>query len=95
MTQDRVIDMLSAGLWTVLTTSLPPLLIGLGVGLIVSIFQTVTSIQEQTLSFIPKIIAVLGAIVVFGPFMITNVVEYFQAMVSALPQIVGDARPGF
>ena len=88
MTEDRVIDALSSGMYTIITTAAPPLIIGLAVGLTVSIFQTVTSIQEQTLSFVPKIIAVLVAIVVFGPFMLNNMTSFFQEIVRNLPNLV-------
>jgi flagellar biosynthetic protein FliQ len=85
MNQDIVLDMIREGLYTVILVSAPPLLMGLAVGLIVSIFQAVTSIQEQTMAFIPKILAVLASLILFGPFMMTKLTEYFQYMVSNLP----------
>ena len=86
--QDRVIDGMTDALFTILIVSAPPLIIGLSVGLIVSIFQTVTSIQEQTLSFVPKIMAVFISIMVFGPFMLTQMTELFQRIVRNLPYLV-------
>ena len=83
--QDRVVDAMTDSLFTILVVSAPPLIIGLSVGLIISIFQTVTSIQEQTLAFVPKIMAVFVSIMVFGPFMLTTVVELFQRIVRSLP----------
>jgi flagellar biosynthetic protein FliQ len=62
------------------------LVLGLAAGLIMSIFQTVTSIQEQTLAFIPKIVAVLGALVMFGPFMVGRLREYLEFMMTYLIQ---------
>ena len=78
MTQDRVVDAMASALYTVILTAAPPLVIGLSVGLIIAIFQTVTSIQEQTLAFVPKIIAVFLSIIVFGPFMLNTLTEFFQ-----------------
>lgn len=77
MTQEIVLDIIRNGLLTVLFVAMPPLAIGLLAGLVMSIFQTVTSIQEPTLAFIPKILAVLLAMIAFGPWMLTNLVGYF------------------
>ncbi|MDR3331736.1 MAG: flagellar biosynthetic protein FliQ [Synergistaceae bacterium] len=60
-------DALNAAMWVIVIGSMPILLVAMGVGLIVGILQTATSIQEQTLSFIPKILAVIFALAVFGP----------------------------
>ena len=65
----------------------PVLLIGMGVGLIVSIFQATTSIQEQTLTFVPKIAAILLAIVFFGPWMISSMREYTIRIFSLISEI--------
>ena len=88
MTQDLVLDMVREALTTVIWVAAPPLVMGLTVGLIVSIFQAATSIQEQTLAFIPKILAVLMALLLFGPFMLTRLTEFMQYMVSNLPWFV-------
>ena len=88
MTQERVIDAMASGVFTIIITAAPPLLIGLSVGLIISIFQTVTSIQEQTLAFVPKILAVFGSILIFGPFMLSNLTGFFQNLVRNLPYLV-------
>lgn len=63
-------------LWLILKMSAPVLLVSLVVGLIVSIFQTVTSIQEQTLTFVPKIIAIFIALMVFGNWMLVSITQY-------------------
>lgn len=76
MTADVVVDMMSDGLFTILKVSLPILLVSLVIGLIISIFQTVTSIQEQTLTFVPKIVAVFLALMLLGNWMITQMVDY-------------------
>lgn len=76
MTIDAVTDMVKQSLWLIIETSLPVLLVSLIIGLIVSIFQTVTSIQEQTLTFVPKIIAVFLALAVTGQWMMNAMVEF-------------------
>ena len=76
MTVDIVSEIVRAGLYTIIKTSAPVLLVSLIVGLIVSIFQTATSIQEQTLTFVPKIVAVFLAIMLFGGWMLDEMVGY-------------------
>ena len=76
MEQTVVIDIARDAIATVLWVSLPILMMALVIGLLVSIFQTVTSIQEQTLAFVPKIIAVFIGLLLFGPFMMTRVIEF-------------------
>ena len=72
-------------LMVVLLVCAPMLGLGLSVGLMVSIFQATTSIQEQTLAFIPKIIAVFVAILIFGPWMLRIMVEFFTGVFVNLP----------
>lgn len=76
MTIDSVVEMTNNALYLIIKTSLPPLLISLVIGLIISIFQTVTSIQEQTLTFVPKIVCVFLGLMLFGHWMMTNMVEF-------------------
>ncbi|MDD2968318.1 MAG: flagellar biosynthesis protein FliQ [Lachnospiraceae bacterium] len=76
MTVDVVSEIVRAGLYTIIKTSAPVLLLSLIVGLIVSIFQTATSIQEQTLTFVPKIVAVFLGIMLFGGWMLNEMVSY-------------------
>ena len=75
MSGDLVIQIGQNALWIVLLVSAPMLGLGLAVGLLVSVFQATTSIQEATLAFIPKIIAVFVAILIFGPWMLSILVE--------------------
>ena len=82
MTQDSVITILQLAIRTVVLTAFPPLIIGLLIGLVMSIFQTVTSIQEQTLATVPKMLAVFLAIILLGPFMMNNVQELFVELFS-------------
>lgn len=66
MTVEMVTDVMKEGLFVVLKTAAPPLIVSLVVGLFVSIFQTVTSIQEQTLTFVPKIVGMFICLMVLG-----------------------------
>ncbi len=76
MTVDAVVEMANNALFLIIEVSLPVLLVSLIVGLIVSIFQTVTSIQEQTLTFVPKIVCVFLALAIVGGWMMTKMVEF-------------------
>ena len=72
MNIDDVTAITTEAIYTVITTAAPVLIISLSVGLLVSIFQTVTSIQEQTLTFVPKILAILLTIMALGQWMMNN-----------------------
>ena len=80
MTEGQVLDIIRNAIYILLITSLPLLLVSLVIGLIISIFQTVTSIQEQTLTFIPKIVGVFAALMFFGPWMLTVLMEYITIL---------------
>ncbi len=80
--------LMRSGVLQVLLLSAPALIIGLGVGLIISIVQATTSIQEQTLSFVPKIAAILLALILFGPWMFTTLVQYTQSLFAQIPDMV-------
>jgi flagellar biosynthetic protein FliQ len=67
---------------------LPPLLVGLVVGLIVSILQTTTSLQEQTLSFIPKIVATMSTVIFMGPWMINKIVTWATNLISNIDRFL-------
>jgi flagellar biosynthesis protein FliQ len=77
------------GLWMLLMVSAPVLLVVLVVGLVVSVFQAATQINEATLSFVPKIIAAVLMLAVAGPWMMTTLVEYLQRTLQAIPAAVG------
>ncbi len=89
MSGDLVIQMAQEALRMVLIISAPMLGLGLLVGLAVSVFQATTSIQEQTLAFIPKIVAVFVAILIFGPWMLRLMVEYVTNVLVNLPYYIG------
>ena len=76
MTIDDVTQIMSSGLYKIVITSAPILLVSLVVGLVVSVFQTITSIQEQTLTFVPKVLAIFAALIILGHWMLNNMVEY-------------------
>ncbi|ALS80015.1 MULTISPECIES: flagellar biosynthesis protein FliQ [Planococcus] len=89
MTPDMVIKLAEQSIFTVILISAPMLLIALAVGLLVSVFQAMTQIQEQTLAFIPKILAVFISLVVFGPWMLTLLLDYTRDLFEQLPRIIG------
>lgn len=76
MTEGQVLDIARETIFLIIQVSAPLLLISLIVGLIISIFQTVTSIQEQTLTFVPKIIAVLLGMILFGSWMLNSLTGF-------------------
>lgn len=76
MSIDIVLQIANRALYLIVKVSLPVLLVSLIVGLIISIFQTVTSIQEQTLTFVPKIVCVFLAIILLGNWMLTEMVDF-------------------
>lgn len=89
MTSDMVLKLSEQSIFTLIMIATPILLVALGVGLIVSIFQAMTQIQEQTLAFIPKIIAVFLSIVLFGPWMLTNLLDFTRNLFQQIPQFIG------
>ena len=89
MNQDVVINIAVHAMEVGLKVALPMLLVGLGIGLLVSIFQAVTSIQEQSLSFIPKIVGVAALLVLLGPWMLDQLVSYTQNLFLSIPSMLG------
>jgi flagellar biosynthetic protein FliQ len=89
MNQDTVVNLASQAMSVALKIAGPLLLVALVVGLIVSVFQAVTQIQEQSLSLIPKIAGVAVVMVVLGPWMLGQLVSYTTALYTAIPTMVG------
>ena len=89
MSTEFIIGLAGQAVFTVLKVSAPMLIIALVVGLIISIFQATTQIQEQTLAFVPKIIAVFLIILIFGPWMLTIMVDFTFNILSNLNQYIG------
>ncbi len=75
-----VIDIAREALWLIIICSAPLLLVSLVVGLVISIFQTVTSIQEQTLTFVPKIISIFITLILCGGWIMDNVVSFMTKL---------------
>ncbi len=89
MTQDTVVSICVSAMELALKIGLPLLLVGLVIGLVVSVFQAVTQIQEQTLSFIPKIIGLAVVLVVGGPWMLGQLINWTQELYGQIPNLVG------
>lgn len=88
MTEELVIGLGRQALLTVLMVAAPMLGLGLAVGLIISVFQATTQIHEQTLIFVPKIVAVLLAIVAFGPWMISTMTDFTLQLFDSVPLFI-------
>ncbi|MBW1644808.1 MAG: flagellar biosynthesis protein FliQ [Deltaproteobacteria bacterium] len=89
MSPEFVVGFAKQALEVTLMVSAPMLGFGLVVGLLVSIFQAVTSIQEMTLTFIPKILAVFLAMIIFFPWMLRYLVDFTVRLLASIPSIVG------
>jgi flagellar biosynthetic protein FliQ len=89
MNSEFVIGLAGQALYTVLKVSAPMLGVGLIVGLLVSIFQATTQIQEQTLAFVPKIIAVFLAILLFGPWILNVMIDFTSQLLGNLASYIG------
>lgn len=85
MTIDDVVNISRNALYMIIKISAPVLLVSLVVGLIISIFQTVTSIQEQTLTFVPKIVSVFLTLMLLGYWMLSNIKDYIVELWSSFP----------
>ena len=85
MSQEAVLTIMQNAIWTVIMVAAPPLLLGLTVGVLVSLFQTVTSIQEATLAFVPKILAVFLALIIFGSWMLNMLQTFVEDLYTSIP----------
>jgi flagellar biosynthetic protein FliQ len=89
MTLGFIINILRDGVLQILLLSAPILLVSMVVGLIISIIQATTSIQEQTLTFVPKIAAILGTLMLLGPWMVTSLVQFTTRLFERIPDMGG------
>lgn len=89
MSSEFIIGLAGQAVFTVLKVSAPMLVIALAVGLLISIFQATTQIQEQTLAFVPKIVAVLVALLLFGPWILTTLVDFTYGILNNLSNYIG------
>jgi flagellar biosynthesis protein FliQ len=89
MDTDTVVSLATQAMSLALKISIPLLGVGLVVGVLISIIQAVTSIQEQTLSFIPKVLAMAVVLVVGGPWMLNQLLSYTSELWTSIPNMVG------
>lgn len=89
MTQDTVMQLASQTLWVTILLAGPLLLSALAVGLLVGMFQAATQINEMTLSFIPKLGILVAALLIFGPFMLSTIVDFTQTLIHEIPGHLG------
>ncbi len=89
MDAQQVLSAGQQGLWMLLMVSAPVLLTVLSVGLVVSVFQAATQINEATLSFVPKVIATVAVLAIAGPWMLSTLVGYLQQVLQSIPAAVG------
>ena len=88
MTPESVMSLGSQAIHVSLLLGAPLLLVALVVGLVISIFQAATQINEATLSFIPKLLAVFAVLVIAGPWMLGQMLDYIRTLFSSIPQLV-------
>ena len=89
MTTDTVIELTMTAVELGMKVALPILLVGLAVGLVISVFQAITQIQEQTLTFIPKIVATVAVLVIGGPWMLDQLLSYTSDLWLSIPELIG------
>lgn len=89
MSSEFIIKLAGEAVYATLKASAPMMIIALVVGLLISVFQATTQIQEQTLAFVPKILAVLLSILIFGPWILTTMVDFTYNLLNNLHQYIG------
>jgi flagellar biosynthetic protein FliQ len=89
MSQDTVVSLIVDAMGVTMKIAMPMLLVGLAVGLLISILQAVTQIQEQTLSFIPKIVGMVAVIAIAGPWMLETIVSWTSGLWAEIPKYIG------
>lgn len=87
MTKETVVSILQEGILQIIYIAGPVLIVALIVGLVIALFQAITSIQEQTLTFVPKILAILGMIALLGSWMLSTLSEYVIRLFNMIPSI--------
>ena len=88
MSSSDIITIARQTFWVIVKTSVPLLLVSMVVGLIISLFQTLTSIQEQTLTFVPKLIAILIGIMVMGTWILNEIVAFMNTLWGSFSQYI-------
>lgn len=87
MTPETIMDMGQQAIYIMLLIAAPLLLAALLIGLIVSIFQAATQINEQTLSFIPKLVGIFAVLIILGPWMLTMLTDYMRSVLENIPNL--------
>ncbi|AMO77766.1 flagellar biosynthetic protein FliQ [Pseudomonas citronellolis] len=89
MTPEVAVDLFRQALW--LTAMMVAILVlpSLLVGLVVAMFQAATQINEQTLSFLPRLLVTLGTLIVLGPWLVRELMEYTQGLITSIPTLIG------
>ena len=88
MDAGQVVTVARQTIWVIVKTSVPLLLVSLIVGLIISLFQTLTSIQEQTLTFVPKLLAIMIALMIMGNWLLNEIVSFMQMLWGSFGQYI-------
>ncbi len=88
MNDSQVIAIAGEALWTALVVSAPILVVSLAIGVVVSIFQAMTQVNEATLTFVPKLLGVFAVSALMGPWMVGTMVQYTHRVFATLPQAV-------
>ena len=89
MSPELVIDVGRQAVETVLLTAAPMLIAAMVIGLLISIFQAATQINEMTLSFVPKLVAIFVTLVLAGPWMITVLTDFMRRLIESIPAMIG------
>jgi len=85
MTADLALNLGTQMIWTALKLAAPILFVAMAVGLVISVFQVITQIQEMSLTFVPKMVAVALTIIVLGPWMLSTVVQFSRGLIGNIP----------
>ena len=88
MDAGQVVTVARQTIWVIVKTSVPLLLVSMIVGLIISLFQTLTSIQEQTLTFVPKLLAIMIALMIMGNWLLNEIVSFMQMVWGSFGQYI-------
>jgi flagellar biosynthesis protein FliQ len=88
MNTGYAILIIRSGVLQILMMAAPMLIVGMATGLIISILQATTSIQEQTLTFVPKIAAILGSLIIFGPWIVISMTQFTTRLFESIPDMV-------
>ncbi|MCI6165854.1 MAG: flagellar biosynthesis protein FliQ [Lachnospira sp.] len=89
MSSGDVITVARQTVWVIVKTAVPILLVSMIVGLVISLFQTLTSIQEQTLTFVPKLLAILLALMIMGTWILNEIVQFMTTLWGNFGQYIG------